>query len=219
MSLHHQHYNYKQPSSATQTGISAAASNSLTTSAHHYNITSGGIQAGSNRQMPLMMNQNFNSQLSTDCNGKFIFKLILSVINANESFIFFKGPNARMAINSHSSIVSNQNGKILTKVEAYSLQQNDSLIDLYITTDQMFDRGAFGVVFRARLPKENDRLVAIKQVHQDKRYRNRELPLMKQLCHQNIVTLLYYYYTASSMENQVMFLYSMLVLSTKFINF
>lgn len=81
-------------------------------------------------------------------------------------------------------------------LKAYSNNSQDT-IELIIRRDNhCYDRGSFGTVFRARLCKENDRLVAVKTVIQDKRYRNRELPLMKILSHSNIVTLYYYYYTS-----------------------
>jgi len=37
--------------------------------------------------------------------------------------------------------------------------------------------------------------VAIKKVYQDKRYKNRELQIMKELCHDNVVTLQHAFYT------------------------
>lgn len=69
---------------------------------------------------------------------------------------------------------------------------------LEITLEQVFDHGAFGHVRKARI--KQDKLVAVKEVLQDNRYRNRELPMMKQLSHRNIVTLLYYYYHVPSDE-------------------
>ncbi|KAH9408303.1 hypothetical protein TYRP_011975 [Tyrophagus putrescentiae] len=63
-----------------------------------------------------------------------------------------------------------------------------------------FDRGAFGTVFQARLINQDNRRVAVKTVLQDKRYRNRELPLMKSLTHPNIVTLFYYYFSTRSAD-------------------
>ena len=42
---------------------------------------------------------------------------------------------------------------------------------------------------------ENQQVVAIKKVYQDKRYKNRELQIMKELCHQNVVSLKHAFYT------------------------
>eukprot|EP01069_Polyplicarium_translucidae_P008849 Polyplicarium_translucidae@DN3265_c0_g2_i4.p1 len=54
--------------------------------------------------------------------------------------------------------------------------------------------GSFGTVMEARDPRTGA-VVAIKKVLQDPRYKNRELDLMKELSHINVVTLLDYYYT------------------------
>lgn len=40
--------------------------------------------------------------------------------------------------------------------------------------------------------------VAIKKVLQDRRFKNRELSIMKRMFHPNVVTLLYYFYTCSN---------------------
>ena len=37
--------------------------------------------------------------------------------------------------------------------------------------------------------------MAIKKVYQDKRYKNRELQIMKELCHNNVVQLKHAFYT------------------------
>lgn len=48
--------------------------------------------------------------------------------------------------------------------------------------------GAFGIVYKSKV-KESKELVAIKKVLQDKRFKNRELEIMKELNHPNIVHL------------------------------
>jgi serine/threonine protein kinase len=42
---------------------------------------------------------------------------------------------------------------------------------------------------------ETGEVVAIKKVYQDKRYKNRELAIMKELYHPNIITLKHAFYT------------------------
>ncbi|CDJ38884.1 CMGC kinase, GSK family TgPK3, putative [Eimeria tenella] len=59
---------------------------------------------------------------------------------------------------------------------------------------QVLGNGSFGVVTEARC-LETGELVAIKKVLQDPRYKNRELDIMKELHHPNIVRLLDYFYT------------------------
>nr|CAH8867678.1 unnamed protein product [Trichobilharzia regenti] len=56
--------------------------------------------------------------------------------------------------------------------------------------------GSFGVVYSATLG--DNREVAIKKVLQDKRYKNRELQMLRLLHHTNIVSLYYYFYSTSS---------------------
>jgi len=55
-------------------------------------------------------------------------------------------------------------------------------------------RGSFGVVFLAKVV-ETGEMVAIKKVLQDKRYKNRELQLMRLLDHRNIVCMKHCFYS------------------------
>lgn len=59
---------------------------------------------------------------------------------------------------------------------------------------QVVGHGSFGVVFRTLLMPSNE-IAAIKRVLQDKRFKNRELQIMKLVHHRNIVDLKYYFYT------------------------
>ena len=66
--------------------------------------------------------------------------------------------------------------------------------DLKFDKNDSIGSGAFGEVFLAKIISTNER-VAVKKVFQDKRYKNRELSIMKELNHPNIVFLKSYYYT------------------------
>ncbi|CAG2168095.1 unnamed protein product [Oppiella nova] len=92
---------------------------------------------------------------------------------------------------SRRDTTATQNMYKVVAIEGYGTD-NDK-IDLYYRLGQFIGKGAFGSVFIGVLPQFNDRTVAVKQVLQDKRYRNRELPLMRSLRHQNVVTLLYFF--------------------------
>jgi len=59
---------------------------------------------------------------------------------------------------------------------------------------QIIGNGSFGVVHRA-IVQHTQKEVAIKKVLQDKRFKNRELQIMKMLDHVNVTTLLNYFYT------------------------
>ena len=54
--------------------------------------------------------------------------------------------------------------------------------------------GSFGVVYQAIIVETNE-IVAIKKVFQDKKYKNRELQILKQLNHPNVITLREYFYS------------------------
>ena len=57
-------------------------------------------------------------------------------------------------------------------------------------------QGAFGMVYQAK-DKRTGQIVAIKKVFQDMRYKNRELSILKELNHPNVVYLHDYYYTSA----------------------
>eukprot|EP00922_Rhytidocystis_sp_ex-Travisia-forbesii_P041407 GHVS01061843.1.p1 GENE.GHVS01061843.1~~GHVS01061843.1.p1 ORF type:complete len:448 (-),score=111.75 GHVS01061843.1:994-2337(-) len=64
-------------------------------------------------------------------------------------------------------------------------------------TGKVLGNGSFGVVCEARCLETGEQ-VAIKKVLQDPRYKNRELDIMKELKHPNVVELKDYFYTEST---------------------
>jgi serine/threonine protein kinase len=60
--------------------------------------------------------------------------------------------------------------------------------------ERVIGHGSFGVVFLARVV-ETDEVVAIKKTLQDKRFRNRELQIMRKLEHPNIVMMKHCFYS------------------------
>lgn len=66
--------------------------------------------------------------------------------------------------------------------------------EIVYTGLKIIGNGSFGVVYQARLV-ENNEPVAIKKVLQDKRFKNRELQIMRRLDHCNIIRLQYFYYS------------------------
>ncbi|XP_053648093.1 glycogen synthase kinase-3 beta isoform X6 [Cherax quadricarinatus] len=67
---------------------------------------------------------------------------------------------------------------------------------------KVIGNGSFGVVFQAKLC-ETGELVAIKKVLQDKRFKNRELQIMRRLEHCNIVKLMYFFYSSGDKKEEV----------------
>jgi glycogen synthase kinase 3 beta len=75
---------------------------------------------------------------------------------------------------------------------ATSAEQNISY-----SAERIIGNGSFGVVFEAKVV-ETGEVVAIKKVLQDKRFKNRELQIMRQLVvdpHPNIVALKHCFYS------------------------
>ncbi|CAH6721507.1 mitogen-activated protein kinase Hog1p [[Candida] jaroonii] len=70
---------------------------------------------------------------------------------------------------------------------------NDELSTIQYTQSQMVGHGSFGVVFQTKILPMN-KVMAIKRVLQDKRFKNRELQIMKLIHHRNIVDLQYYFF-------------------------
>ena len=72
--------------------------------------------------------------------------------------------------------------------------------DLDFPSNNEIGHGAFGKVLLA-IVKSTGEKVAIKKVFQDRRYKNRELPIMLELHHPNIVELKSYYKTKAESKN------------------
>lgn len=68
--------------------------------------------------------------------------------------------------------------------------------------DKVVDRGTFGVVYQATIA-ETGETVAIKKVFQDRRYKNRELQIMKELSHPNVVNLRHAFYTTGTNQDEL----------------
>jgi glycogen synthase kinase 3 beta len=75
-------------------------------------------------------------------------------------------------------------------------------LELKYTNLRAVGNGSFGVVFQAKIV-ETGQLVAIKKVLQDKRFKNRELQIMKMVDHPNIVSLEYYFYSSGDKKDEV----------------
>lgn len=74
--------------------------------------------------------------------------------------------------------------------------------EIQYTTIKPIGTGTFGVVFQAKL-HDTSEVVAIKKVLQDRRYKNRELLVIRRLHHFNIVTLHYFYYSNGAKKDDI----------------
>lgn len=70
------------------------------------------------------------------------------------------------------------------------------------TATQIIGSGSFGVVYQATVA-ETGEVVAIKKVFQDKRYKNRELQMMKEINHPNVINLRHHFYTNGEKQDEI----------------
>ncbi|KAJ8354795.1 hypothetical protein SKAU_G00223620 [Synaphobranchus kaupii] len=97
--------------------------------------------------------------------------------------------------------MSRDSGKVTTVV-ATPGQGPDRPQEVSYTDIKVIGNGSFGVVYQARLI-DSQEMVAIKKVLQDKRFKNRELQIMRKLDHCNIVKLRYFFYSSGEKKDEV----------------
>jgi len=105
----------------------------------------------------------------------------------------------------NAKTVSKDGSKVTTVVATLGNthgQGNDRPQEVSYTDTKVIGNGSFGVVYQAKLC-ESQELVAIKKVLQDKRFKNRELQIMRKLEHQNIVKLKYFFYSSGDKKDEV----------------
>ncbi|XP_033641048.1 glycogen synthase kinase-3 beta-like isoform X2 [Asterias rubens] len=74
-------------------------------------------------------------------------------------------------------------------------RQEERNMEISYSETKIIGNGSFGVVHQAKLTDTGE-MVAIKKVLQDKRFKNRELQIMRKLEHCNIVRLRYFFYSS-----------------------
>uniref|UniRef100_A0AAR2J628 Glycogen synthase kinase-3 beta n=1 Tax=Pygocentrus nattereri TaxID=42514 RepID=A0AAR2J628_PYGNA len=95
-----------------------------------------------------------------------------------------------------------KDGSKVTTVGATPGQGPDRPQEVSYTDTKVIGNGSFGVVYQAKLCDTGE-LVAIKKVLQDKRFKNRELQIMRKLDHCNIVRLRYFFYSSGDKKDEV----------------
>uniref|UniRef100_A0AAR2LCK1 Glycogen synthase kinase-3 beta n=1 Tax=Pygocentrus nattereri TaxID=42514 RepID=A0AAR2LCK1_PYGNA len=98
--------------------------------------------------------------------------------------------------------VGDKDGSKVTTVVATPGQGPDRPQEVSYTDTKVIGNGSFGVVYQAKLCDSGE-LVAIKKVLQDKRFKNRELQIMRKLDHCNIVRLRYFFYSSGDKKDEV----------------
>ena len=89
----------------------------------------------------------------------------------------------------------------MEKKQEENIEDKIKVSDLDFPNNNEIGRGAFGKVLLA-VVKTTGEKVAIKKVFQDRRYKNRELPIMLELHHPNIVELKSYYKTKAENKSE-----------------
>jgi glycogen synthase kinase 3 beta len=97
---------------------------------------------------------------------------------------------------------SSKDGNKVTTVVATPGQGPDRPLEVSYTDTKVIGNGSFGVVYQAKLC-DTQEMVAIKKVLQDKRFKNRELQIMRRLEHCNIVKLKYFFYSCGDKKDEV----------------
>ncbi|KRZ80471.1 Glycogen synthase kinase-3 beta, partial [Trichinella papuae] len=87
----------------------------------------------------------------------------------------------------------------VTATPGYGPEQQ---VEVSYTDTKLIGNGSFGVVYQAKM-LEVDELVAIKKVLQDKRFKNRELAIMRRLEHQNVVRLKYFFFSKGEKADEL----------------
>ncbi|XP_043789725.1 glycogen synthase kinase-3 beta-like isoform X2 [Apis laboriosa] len=93
------------------------------------------------------------------------------------------------------TLKKDRDGNKVTTVVATPGAGPDRPQEISYTDTKVIGNGSFGVVYLAKLC-DTEELVAIKKVLQDKRFKNRELQIMRRLEHCNIVKLKYFFYSS-----------------------
>jgi serine/threonine protein kinase len=102
----------------------------------------------------------------------------------------------------NKQMFSGKEGRITTVQAATPGSGQERPVDLQYADTKVIGNGSFGVVYLAKLVQTNEN-VAIKKVLQDKRFKNRELQIMQRLDHQNIVKLMYFFYTSGDKKDEL----------------
>lgn len=91
-------------------------------------------------------------------------------------------------------------GKVLTVLANDG--KTGEATELAYSNNKLLGNGSFGVVFQAKLVATGD-FCAIKKVLQDKRFKNRELQIMRLVSHPNIVNLKAFFYSNGEGKDEV----------------
>uniref|UniRef100_A0AAY4BVQ6 Protein kinase domain-containing protein n=1 Tax=Denticeps clupeoides TaxID=299321 RepID=A0AAY4BVQ6_9TELE len=111
-------------------------------------------------------------------------------------------PVAQPSAFGNMKVSRDKDGGKVTTVVATPGQGPDRPQEVSYSDTKVIGNGSFGVVYQAKLCHSGE-MVAIKKVLQDKRFKNRELQIMRKLDHCNIVRLRYFFYSSGDKKDEV----------------
>ena len=111
-----------------------------------------------------------------------------------------RNPKSKVVHNISTASVNVRTGDINTSLQKLSLNERSG--SHTYTSDKVAGNGTFGVVYQATIAETGEK-VAIKKVFQDRRYKNREYEIMKELLHPNVVALRHAFYTSGDKPDEV----------------
>ena len=74
--------------------------------------------------------------------------------------------------------------------------------DYLYKVERVCGNGSFGIVFQGKIIHTGE-IIAIKKVYQDKKYKNREYTITKDLSHPNIIKLIHAFYTTGEKTDEI----------------
>ena len=74
--------------------------------------------------------------------------------------------------------------------------------DYIYKVERVCGNGSFGIVFQGKIIHTGE-IIAIKKVYQDKKYKNREYTITKELSHPNIIKLIHAFYTTGEKTDEI----------------
>ncbi|CAG9313904.1 unnamed protein product [Blepharisma stoltei] len=114
-----------------------------------------------------------------------------------------KAPNTSVAHNVSSTSARRRVGDLSDSMNRMNIEERKIGSGSFTyNCDKVVGQGSFGKVYQAVIA-ETGETVAIKKVLQDRRYKNRELQIMKELNHPNVVTLRHAFYTSGERPDEL----------------
>ncbi|RWR97448.1 Protein kinase domain-containing protein [Cinnamomum micranthum f. kanehirae] len=116
-----------------------------------------------------------------------------------------RNPNPKIALTNHnkemSASVMDGSDSVTGHIISTTIggKNGEDKRTISYMAERVVGSGSFGVVFQAKC-LETGEMVAIKKVLQDKRYKNRELQLMRSMDHPNVVSLKHCFYSTTSKD-------------------